>query len=423
MGIAVAMEGEGDRPPPLSSPGGALRRELARSRLRGFVLAFALISPLLLFLVLNFVVPVGMILLKSVDDRELARAVPRVIESLRSWDGAALPPAEAARALLADLTAIRGTPQVSAVANRLNYDVNGYRSLILSTARRLRDVDVSDPMGALATISPEWATPAPWRAIKNASGPFTSLFLLGSVDMRHSSEGGFVRSNNDEAIFIEVFGRTFWISAVVTLFCVVLGFPVAYLLATASPAWTSLLMTMVLLPFWTALLVRTSAWVVLLQTNGVVNNALQAIGVISSPVPLVFNRVGAYIAMIHILLPFIVLPLYSVMKGINPNAVKAAVSLGANPFVAFRRVYLPQTAPGLASGMLLVFVSAIGFYITPALIGGAGDQMIGYFISQYTIETGNWGLSAALGTMLLLAISAILAAYTQVARGFTSRSR
>jgi putative spermidine/putrescine transport system permease protein len=423
VGVAITLASEGERQAPLSSSGAQLGRELRRSRRRGVVLAFALISPLLLFLLLNFVVPVGMILLKSVDDREFAKAMPRVVEALRMWDGIGLPPADAAGALLEDLSAVRGTPQVSTVANRLNYDVNGYRSLILSTVRRLRDIDASDPMGALASISPEWATPGPWQAIKKASGPYTSLFLLGSLDMRHSLQSGLTRSSNDEAIFVDVFGRTFWISAVVTLFCVVLGYPVAYLLATASPAWTSVLMTMVLLPFWTALLVRTSAWVVLLQTNGVVNDTLQAIGLISSPLPLVFNRVGAYIAMVHILLPFLVLPLYSVMKGISPNAVRAAVSLGAHPFVAFRRVYLPQTAPGLASGMLLVFVSAIGFYITPALIGGAGDQMIGYFISQYTIETGNWGLSAALGTMLLLAIAAILAAYAQVARGFRAVRR
>ena len=423
MGVAITIASEGERQQPPSASG-TLARELRRSRRRGFVLAFLLISPLLLFLLLNFVVPVGMILLKSVDDREFAKAMPRVVMALEAWDGSGIPPADAGRALLEDLSAIRGTPQVSTVANRLNYDVSGYRSLVMSTVRRLGDIDQSgDPMNALASISEKWASPAPWHAIKKASGPYTSLFLLGAIDMRHSSEAGFTRSTNEEAIFVDVFGRTFWIGAVVTLFCVVLGYPVAYLLATASPAWTGILMMMVLLPFWTALLVRTSAWVVLLQTNGVVNNALQAIGLISSPVPLVFNRVGAYIAMVHILLPFLVLPLYSVMKGISPNAVRAAVSLGAHPFVAFWRVYLPQTAPGLASGMLLVFVSAIGFYITPALIGGAGDQMIGYFIAQYTIETGNWGLSAALGTMLLLAIAAILAAYAQVARGFRAAGR
>lgn len=212
----------------------------------------------------------------------------------------------------------------------------------------------------------------------------------------------------------EIFGRSFWISLVVTVICVLLGYPLAYVIASATPGWATVMMIAVLLPFWTSLLVRTSAWVVLLQTGGPVNTSLEWLGLISEPLKLVFNRTGAYVALVHVLLPFMVLPIYSIMKSVEPHFIRAAVSLGASPAVAFRRVYLPLTMPGLASGTLLVFMSALGFYITPALIGGAADQMIGYFIAHYVNNTINWGMAAALSAILLASASLVFLVYMRL---------
>ena len=151
-----------------------------------------------------------------------------------------------------------------------------------------------------------------------------------------------------------------------------------------------------LLPFWTSLLVRTVAWVVLLQKEGVLNSLFLSLGIVNEPLKMIFNRFAVYVAMVHVLLPFMVLPLYSVMRGIPPSYVRAASSLGAQPFTAFRRVYVPQTLPGIGAGCLMVFIQALGYYITPALVGGADDQMISYFIAFYASKTVNWGMAAAL---------------------------
>src|SRR5262249_16779054 len=172
-------------------------------------------------------------------------------------------------------------------------------------------------------------------------------------------------------------------------------------LATARERVANLLMILVLLPFWTAVLVRTAAWLVILQREGMVNGLLRRLGVITEPLSLIHNRTGVYIAMTYVLLPFMILRIYGVRKGVWPVAVRAALSLGARPLVAFRRVYLPQTLPGVSAGCLLVFILAIGYYVTPALVGGADDQMISYFIAFYTNQTLNWGMAAALGVILL----------------------
>jgi putative spermidine/putrescine transport system permease protein len=211
-----------------------------------------------------------------------------------------------------------------------------------------------------------------------------------------------------------VFLRTFWMSFVVTVVCLALGFPIAYLLANLPVRISNLLMILVLLPFWTSLLVRTAAWVVVLQREGPVNELLQWIGLIDEPLQLVFNRTGVYIAMSHILLPFMILPLYSVMKSIPPVYVRAAASLGANPVVAFLRVYLPQTVPGIGAGCLLVFILAMGYYITPALVGGPKDQMASYFIAFFTNNTINWGMASALGAVLLTATLLLYAVYSRL---------
>jgi putative spermidine/putrescine transport system permease protein len=370
------------------------------------------VAPLLVFLLVNFIVPIGLMLLQSIDGRETSTPLTQTAIALRDWNGTVTVGDAAAAALISDLAAIKGTPTVSIVASRLNYDVNGMRSLVLKTVRRLPEPG-NATLAALVEIDPVWQQTETWVAVHRATAPVTSFNLLAAIDARREATGGISFLPPEHGVLRQVFGRTFWISAIVTLICIALGYPLAYLISIASPGWAAVMMTAILLPFWTSLLVRTSAWVVLLQTDGVINRALQWLGITSAPLPLVFNRTGVYIALVHVLLPFMVLPIYSVMRSVKPETVRAAISLGASPTVAFLRVYLPQTMPGLASGSLLVFISALGFYVTPALIGGAGDQMIGYFIAHYVNDTINWGLAAALGTLLLLAASIVFLVFSR----------
>ena len=217
-----------------------------------------------------------------------------------------------------------------------------------------------------------------------------------------------------DPMLVEALRLSLVTSAAATALVVVLGLPVAYLLATLPPRLGNPLMILVLLPFWTSLLVRTTAWVVLLQNQGIVNEVLIWLGIVQAPVQLIYNRIGVYVAMTHVLLPFMILPLYSVMRGISPNYVRAAKSLGAPPTTAFLRIYVPQCLPGIGAGCLLVFILALGYYITPALVGGAGDQMIAYFIAFYTTSTINWGLASALGAVLLAATLMLCALYNRL---------
>jgi putative spermidine/putrescine transport system permease protein len=204
------------------------------------------------------------------------------------------------------------------------------------------------------------------------------------------------------------------ISLMVTLACVVLGYPVAYLLATLPLRTSNLLMILVLLPFWTSLLVRTTAWFVLLQDNGIINDTLILLHVTDSPLKLIFSRFGTIIAMTHIQLPFTLLPIYSVMKTISPSHVRAARSLGAGPFYAFWRVYFPQTVPGIAAGCLLTFILCLGYYITPALIGGPTDQMVSGFVALAMNQENNWSKASALGAILLTATLILYFVYNRL---------
>ena len=217
-------------------------------------------------------------------------------------------------------------------------------------ARNLLSVDLL----ALAH-DPRWAELPYWWAIAKNSSRWTPDYLLASVDLKRNAQGDVVRVGAEEAAFSDILLRTFSISAVVTLMCILLGYPLAYWLATLSDRKANLMMILVLLPFWTSVLVRIAAWIVLLQTNGLVNRFLMFTGLTGEPVPLLFNRLGVIIAMVHILLPFMILPLYSVMKSVPGNYVRAAVSLGSPPLAAFFRVYVPQTYPGIGAGALLGF--------------------------------------------------------------------
>jgi putative spermidine/putrescine transport system permease protein len=235
----------------------------------------------------------------------------------------------------------------------------------------------------------------------------SAFYLLASVDLVRDLHGAVGPADLVQRIYVDVLLRTLAISASVTLLCLAMGFPVALLLTQVRERTADWLMILVLLPFWTSLLVRTAAWVVVLQREGMVNGLLMKLGLIAEPLTMIYNRTGVLVAMTHVLLPFMILPLYSVLKGIAPQYLRAAASLGAPPVTAFVRVYLPLAAPGVAAGSLMVFILALGYYITPALVGGGSDQMLSYFVATYTTDTGNWGLAAALG-LLMLATTLVL---------------
>ena len=396
--------------PQLRPPAG-LRRALRRSGRREQWRAALLVMPLFFFLLASFIVPIGAMLARAIVDPDVARILPRVSAELRHWDGRELPPDAAYAAMVDDLRAAREAGTLASAGTRLNYDVAGFRSLLVTSGRRVADPTATSPRQALLDADPKWGERETWAAIRRAGGPATDFYLLAAVDLRRDADNAIAAAPANESVFRNVLGRTLWIAGVVTLACLALGYPVALFIARQPPQRAALFLFLVLLPFWTSLLVRTVAWVVLLQREGILNNLLLSLGIVHEPLRMIFNRFAVYVAMVHVLLPFMVLPLYAVMKAISPTYERAAASLGATPFTAFRRVYVPQTLPGIAAGCLMVFIQALGYYITPALVGGADDQMISYFIAFYASRTVNWGMAAALSIMLLTATLALYAVY------------
>jgi putative spermidine/putrescine transport system permease protein len=392
----------------------SLAAQLARAERARTLRAATLAAPLLLFLLLTFVGPIAALLTRSVVDTELSAALPGVARHMRGWDGRALPDEAAFAALVEDVRAARAAGTLAPAATRLNYDMSGFRSLLFATGRQLPDRFEVSARETLIAIDARWGDPETWGAIARAAGPTTSLFVLAALDLRRTAAGQVVSVPRDEAIFVQVLGRTFAIAAAVTIQCLLLGYPLAYVLAQAPARIANVLLIGVLLPFWTSLLVRTSAWIVLLQHEGVINSALLQAGVIGTALELLYRRAAVYAAMTHVLLPFMVLPLYAVMKGIPPAHVRAALSLGARPAVAFWRVYAPQTLPGVGAGVLMVFIQALGYYITPALVGGPNDQMVSYFVAFYATRTINWGMAAALSLALLVATMTLYYVYDRL---------
>ena len=352
--------------------------------------AVALIVPLLIFLCIFFFYPVVAMLYRSIDNPEVRKGLPRTVEAVRTWDGDGQPDEAVYAALVQDLRAPGERELLGRAARRLNYEVDGFRSLLFETARTLRRDGTAPFKELLITRDSRWGDPSYWAAIRRNAAPVTDHYLLAALDRERDAIDAIAHVPVGEAIFKEVYGRTFWVSAQVTLFCLVIAYPFAFF-GAAGFSVSNVFMFFVLLPFWTALLARTTAWIVLLQREGLVNDTLRFLRVIDQPVALVFNRSGVLIAMTHVLLPFAILPLYSVMRNINPIYMRAAQSLGARPAVAFWRIYWPLTLPGVAAGGLLVFILALGYYVTPALVGGSRDQLIRPFIALYTDTYLNWG--------------------------------
>jgi len=272
-----------------------------------------------------------------------------------------------------------------------------------------------DFSAAFAEVDEDWHNIDVWETIQIYSPQFTSGYFLNAVDMKKSPDGPEMRPEN-QRLHIMLFGRTMFMSMVITFSCILLGYPVAWILANLPARTANLLMILVLLPFWTSLLVRTSAWKVMLQQQGVVNDTLVWLGIVAddSRLALINNQTGTIIAMTHILLPFMILPLYSVMKTIPPSYLRAAKSLGATNWTAFWRVYFPQSVPGIGAGSILVFILAIGYYITPEIVGGTTGTFISNRIAYHISSSLNWGLAAALGAILLAVVLGLYWAYDKV---------
>ncbi|ALJ73813.1 Putrescine transport system permease protein PotH [Burkholderia pseudomallei] len=404
-------------------PTQSLRRELKAAEARRRTMALLLVAPLAIFLLLVFVVPIGALLTRAVQNPEIATALPRTVAALSNWDRKAAPADAAYAALAADLAQIADGEAMGALARRLNTEIPGYRSLVAKTARAMPLTgDANAPLAPAQTraklieLDERWGDAAYWQAIAKNGGRYSPFYLLAALDHKQDGFGSIVPADPDQSIYLAVFGRTLLIGFAVTLFALALGYPLAYWISTLPERRANLAMILVLIPFWTSVLVRVAAWIVLLQSEGLVNRALIDTGLISQPLALLFNRVGVYISMTHILLPFMILPLYSVMKSIPPSYQRAAVSLGSHPFAAFWRVYVPQTYPGVGAGALLVFILAIGYYITPALLGGPNDQMVSYYVAYFTNVTINWGMACALGSLLLAATLVLYAIYGRFTR-------
>jgi putative spermidine/putrescine transport system permease protein len=209
---------------------------------------------------------------------------------------------------------------------------------------------------------------------------------------------------------------TFQLAAEVTFICLLIGYPVAYVMSRAGNNMLHVAIAIVLIPFWTSVVIRTYAWAALFQRHGLVNDLLLQAGIVEEPVKFIYNNTGVLIGMVQILLPFMILPLLNAMRRMDMTLIRAAEILGANPFRVLFHVYLPLSMPGVTAGVLLVFISAVGFYVTPAVLGGPRQMMIAVLIEQYVTRTLNWPLASALATILLVATTVLYLVYERATR-------
>lgn len=383
----------------------------------GYVLKgryLAAVVPLLAFMFVFFFLPVGYLLVRSVQEPELAQTAPNLQRELRRWDGEGMPPDVVVQAFRDDLGAAQRERRAAVIAKRAAEIDPTLRAAIMAAAKAAATVP-PPPTAAMLALDPHWQDPATWTALRDMFAPFTDRYILTAFDRtRDPASGAIVAVSPSQAIFVPTLMRTLGISLSVTLICLVLAYPLAYVMVRQGPMMQGIMLVFVMLPFWTSILVRSAAWLVLLQTHGLVNDALVGLSIISEPLQLVYSRSGTILAMVHIQLPFTFLPIYSVMKSVPDNYTRAALSLGARPLYAFRRIYLPLTMPGVAAGCLLTFILCLGYYITPALLGGPSDQMLSYYVAYYLNQHVNWSMAAAIALVLLVITLSVYAIYARL---------
>ncbi len=433
----------------------SLRKSLRRTKIRSFLL---LLTPLL-FLLIMFVGPIGSLLSRSIDDININTVLPQTFAQYELWeDKSILPSEEMFAAVINDIRITHklensegkniGKNLLGKAGTRMTYEYSGWRSLLLKTVKSATSVNKRSK----EEIKPyKWEAPYKekmikrdkrwgklefWQSLGAMKDPYTMGYYLNAVDLRYDANKNVIQKADHLKIYKTIWMRTLKVSLMVTIFCLILAYPVSYLLATLPMRTSNLLMICVLMPFWTSLLVRIVAWMIMLQQNGVVNDTMLTVlpcifeGPINLPffgetnidlcfseedrIPMMYNFTGTIIVMTQVLLPFMILPIYSVMRGIPPSYMKAAKNLGATPTRAFIRVYMPQSIPGVGAGCILVFIVAIGYYITPELVGGKDGLMIGNFVAREMQQTLNWGLAAAMGAILLAAVLILYWAYDRL---------
>ena len=406
----------------LTTDGLPLKVSLRKTERKNKIRAFLLVFPLLLFIIVTFVVPIGDMLLRSVDDSQINNVYAKTFEEYNKWDSEndELPPEAVYEAIFNDIH-YGDKVQVGKALTRMNYSKSGWKSLIKKTRRAIKKIVKSGELPTsyketMISIHEGWGDRLFWVSMKQMVNTETAIYYWNAIDRTYDIDGNVIMQDEKRRMYIKTWIRTFKVSVYVTFFCLLLGFPVAHLLANLPLRYSNLLMIFVLLPFWTSLLVRTTAWIVMLQQKGVINGVLVWLGIINDDqrIQMVYNMTGTIIAMTQILLPFMILPLYSVMKVIPKSHMRAAQNLGAKPVRAFIRVYLPQTVPGMSAGGLLVFVLAIGYFITPELVGGKDGQLIGHWIAYHLKTTLNWGLCAAIGSILLAIMLVLYWLYNKI---------
>ncbi|QFS84495.1 ABC transporter permease [Roseivivax sp. THAF197b] len=527
--------------PMLAADGTPLKKSLARSLRIQKARALMLVAPLLIFVLVTFIAPIGDMLFRSVENQIVSETLPRTAARIGEWDANSgeAPDEQTFEALYYDLFIAEARKEHTRLGTRLNYEQTGMSSLFRRSGRSLDDIsDVyldqfedmneawdearpwaelmgepdwivdqeefdaaemegrmpafrvrdemlellprtaatyetfarfaqtededspleEEPWGLVHTalyydlmeadvsgyngpqaallkeadaavadfesvnfkegmleIDEDWGSVETWTTLQMYSPDYTSGYFLNAVDMQKTADGPALR-DADERIYGLLFKRTLFMSLVITFSCIALAYPVAYLLSNLPARTANLLMILVLLPFWTSLLVRTSAWKVMLQQQGVINDVLVWLGIVADESRLVMinNQFGTIVAMTHILLPFMILPMYSVMSTIPPSYVRAAKSLGATNTTAFWRVYFPQSVPGIGAGSILVFILSIGYYITPEIVGGTTGTFISNRIAYHISSSLNWGLAAALGSILLVVVLVLYWAYDRI---------
>lgn len=395
-------------------PGPTLKRQFVAAERRAHLRALLMILPLLLFVIVTFAVPVLLLLTRAVYDPSIAETLPRTVSALRDWDGRDVPGEEAFAALVEDFRTVAKNNTSAFIGKRLNYEIPGVRSKVIASVRESQAVAAPPFKAQMIAADKIWGDRLIWAKIKQSGEPFTAYYLLRSLDLERNVDGEIEPVAPTQAIYLSVLWRTFFISALVTLITLILAYPVALMLAHAPPRLANILLIFVLVPFWTSLLVRTTAWFVLLQDNGPINDMLRFLNLADAPLKLIFSRFGTVTAMVHIQLPFTLLPIYSVMKGISPSYMRAARSLGGGPLYSFFRVYLPLTMPGIGAGCLLTFILCLGYYITPTLVGGAADQMVSGIIATALNQENNWGKASALSAILLIATLGLFFVYNRL---------
>lgn len=352
--------------------------------------------------ILLYVMPLGAIISQSIDNSVLSEHFANYSEQIGQNDKD-----KRASALLQDMEAMSAREQ-GQVARMLNQEFSGFRSLFLTTARATSKIAPSHQ--GFVAFDKKWDEQIYWDILDRNAERFTWRHFQSATGLQMDDSGALTIAE-DSDIYLRIMLRTLVISLQVMLLTLLIGYPLAYAVANSTRRFGNFVLMVILLSFWTSILVRTTAWVVLLQTNGVLNNFLIWLGIISEPVQLIFNRFGTLAAMTHVLLPFAIIPMMNVMRTIPKSQRDASYSLGAGATETFLRVYFPQSLRGVVVAGGIVFILALGFYVTPALTGGPGDQMLSYYIAEFIMRSLNWGMASALSVMLLGGVLALLGVF------------